>query len=109
MKLRIASFTLLAVAALAGNAPKQTFTGIITDSMCANDHKAMNIAPADKCVRECIKHTAGVNYVLFNGKKTYKLSDQQTPEKFAARRVTVTGSLFEKTGIIQVDSIQPAK
>ena len=109
MKLRIASLTLFAVAAFAGNAPKQTFTGVITDSMCANDHKAMNIAPTDKCVRECIKHSAGVKYVLFDGKRTYKLSDQQTPDKFAAQRVNVTGTLFEKTGIIQVDSIQAAK
>jgi hypothetical protein len=77
--------------------------------MCANDHKAMNIAPTDRCVRECIKHSAGVKYVLFDGKKTYKLSDQQTPDKFAAQRVNVTGTLFEKTGIIQVDSIQAAK
>lgn len=109
MKLTIASLTLFATAAFAGNAPKQTFTGIITDSMCANDHKAMNITPTDKCVRDCIKHSSGAKYVLFDGKKAYKLSDQQTPEKFAAQKVNVTGTLFEKTGIIQVDSIQPAK
>jgi hypothetical protein len=108
MKLRLASLTLFAVAAFAGNASKQTFTGVITDSMCADDHKAMNIAPTDKCVRECIKHSAGVKYVLFDGKNSYKLSDQQTPEKFAAKRVKVTGTLYEKTGIIHVDSIQPA-
>src|SRR5690349_20036502 len=106
MKRTLASFVLLAVAAVGGNAPKQTFTGVITDSMCANDHKAMNIAPTDKCVRECTKHSTGVKYVLFDGQKAYKLSDQQTPEKFAAKKVKVTGILFEKTGIIQVDTIQ---
>src|SRR3954452_17304805 len=104
MKLRITSLTLFAALALAGNLPKQTFTGIITDSMCANDHKAMNITPTDKCVRDCVKHSSGVRYVLFDGKKVYKLSDQQTPEKFAATRVKITGTLYEKTGIIQVDT-----
>jgi hypothetical protein len=109
MKLTIASTILFAGVALWGSLPKQTFTGVITDSMCANDHKAMNIAPTDKCVRECIKHSSGVKYVLFDGKKTYKLSDQQTPEKFAAKRVKVTGTLYEKTGIIAVESIAAAE
>lgn len=109
MKLRLISAAMFAAVVMGGNLPKQTFTGVITDSMCANDHKAMNITPTDKCVRECIKHSAGVRYVLFDGKKAYKLSDQQTPEKFAAQRVKITGTLFEKTDIIQVDSIQPAK
>jgi hypothetical protein len=48
-------------------------------------------------------------YALYDGKKMYTLSDQQTPEKFAAQKVKVTGVLYEKTGIIKVDSIQPAK
>jgi hypothetical protein len=109
MKLRLASIALLATVALAGNSPKQTFTGVITDSMCANDHKAMNVTPTDKCVRECVKHSTGVRYVLFDGKKSFALSDQKTPEKFAAKRVKITGTLYEKTNIIQVDSIQPAE
>jgi hypothetical protein len=37
------------------------------------------------------------------------LSDQKTPEKFAAKKVTVTGTLDAKTKTIQVDSIAAAK
>jgi hypothetical protein len=33
------------------------------------------------------------------------LSDQKTPEQFAGKKVTVTGTLYEKTKILQVDSI----
>ena len=85
-----------------------TFTGIITDEMCVKDHKSMNLGPDDACTKACAtKH--GVKLVLFDGKKTYKLSDQQTPHKFAAKRVTVTGTLYEKTGIIKVDKIEEAK
>ena len=38
----------------------------------------------------------------------YLLSDQQTPAEFAAKRVVVKGTLYEKTGILKVDSIQVA-
>jgi len=35
----------------------------------------------------------------------YVLSDQKTPDRFAGQKVKVTGTLFEKTKILQVDSI----
>jgi hypothetical protein len=95
-----------AVSALLASAA--TFTGVITDSMCVKDHKAMNMGPDPECVKACIK-SGNVKYVLYDGKNTYKLSDQQTPEKFAAQKVRVTGTLFEKTGVIKVDKIEPAR
>jgi hypothetical protein len=39
----------------------------------------------------------------------YVLSDQQTPEKFAAQRVKVTGLLFEKTKILRADKIEAVR
>ena len=97
---------ILASAALAS---AETFAGVITDSMCGANHAGMGISPDDKCIRECVKADASVKYVLFDGKKTYTLSDQQTPERFAGKKVRVTGVLFEKTGIIRVDKIEAAK
>jgi len=47
--------------------------------------------------------------VLFDGKEVYTLSDQRTPEKFAAQKVKVTGTLDAKTRTIQVESITAAK
>ena len=51
----------------------------------------------------------GASYVLYDGKESWTLSDQKTPEKFAGKRVTVTGTLNAKSKTIQVDSIVPAK
>ena len=82
-----------------------TYSGVITDSMCVSNHKPMNMGSDPDCVRGCAK--SGSQYVLADGKNVYKLSDQQTPEKFAARRVKITGTLYEKTGIIKVDKIEP--
>jgi len=87
----------------------QTFTGIITDDMCDKaDHKDMNMGPNAQCVTECIKSMKG-KYVLFDGKASYVLSDQKAPEKFAAQKVTVTGTLDPKAKTIQVEKITAAK
>src|ERR1700682_3892667 len=91
----------IAIAALGFAADKQTFTGVITDDMCEKtDHKSMNMGPSAKCVTECVKGMGG-KYVLYNGKTAHILSDQKTPEKFAAQKVTITGTLDAKTNSIQ--------
>lgn len=98
----VAVFLACALFASAG-----TFTGVITESMCVDDHKAMKMGPDPDCIKACAKQ--GTKYVLFDGKKTYKLSDQQTPAQFAAQKVKITGTLYEKTGIIQVNKIEAAR
>jgi hypothetical protein len=100
--------TLLAAAtAFAGNVAR-TFTGTITDSMCVTNHAMMRVAPDAKCVTECAKG-GKFKYVLYDGKNVYKLSDQETPARFAAQKVRITGTLFGKTGIIRVERIEAAK
>ena len=109
MKMQIA--IVLASAALMFAAGPQTFTGVITDNMCDNaDHKEMKMGPDPKCVVECVKGMNG-KYVLYDAaaKTAYVLSDQKTPEKFAAKKVAVTGTLDEKTKTIKVDSIKAAR
>jgi hypothetical protein len=66
----------------------------------------MHVTPDANCVRECAKAGSSFKYVLYDGKNAYKLSDQQTPEQFARQKIKVTGNLFTKTGIIQVEKIE---
>jgi hypothetical protein len=87
----------------------RSFTGVIGDSMCVRDHAAMKITPEDKCVRDCVQHSSDVKYVLLTSDKDYILSDQAAPAKYAGRKVTVKGVLYEKTGIIKVEAIEAAK
>jgi hypothetical protein len=101
---------LLAVSGLSATQGTQTFNGVITDHLCANgSHAQMRMGPTDaECVRACIvSHDA--MYVLFDGKNAYTLSDQQTPEKFAAQKVSVVGTLDAKTKTIHVESIKAAQ
>jgi hypothetical protein len=102
--------SLLIIAALAAGPGKRTFTGTITDSMCAQaDHSRMRMGPTDaECTMACVSaHDA--SYVLYDGQEGYTLSDQRTPEKFAAQKVTVIGTLDARTKTIQVDSITAAQ
>ncbi len=103
---KLISTLIFGTALLAAADKPQTFTGVITDSMCGVNHKPMNVSPDDKCVRECVKH--GSKYALLVGTNVYVLSDQQTPEKFAAQKVKVTGVLYEKTKILKVAKIEAA-
>ena len=102
--------SLLTVAALSAAPGQRIFTGTITDSMCATgDHSRMRMGSTDgECTVACVE-AHGAAYVLYDGKESYTLSDQQTPEKFAGKKVTVTGTLNAQTKTIQVDSITAAK
>lgn len=105
------SLIMLALAGglFAADAPK-SYTGIITDTMCGADHAHMGITPDAKCVRDCVRMPGGRwKYALLVGKEIYTLSDQQTPDRFAARKVKVTGVLYPKTGILKVTKMEAAE
>jgi hypothetical protein len=106
----LSTFSVLGAAVLTAAPDKLTFTGVITDSMCATaDHSQMQMGPTDgECTVACVQ-AHGALYVLYDGKHAYVLNDQQTPEKFAGKKVTVTGTLDAKTLTIHVDSITAAR
>lgn len=104
------ALSVLVVAALSAGQSPQTFTGLITDEMCpTGDHSHMRMGPTDaECAKACIA-AHGSQYVLYDGTRAYLLTDQKTPEEFAARKVRVTGTLDTVTMTIRVDSIAPAE
>ncbi len=99
---------LFTAAALFAAPASQKFTGTITDDMCgAEKHSGMKMGTDEKCVTECVKGMSA-KYALFDGTNVYVLSDQKTPAKFAAKKVTVTGTLNPQTKTIQVEKIEAA-
>jgi hypothetical protein len=96
--------------ALASAQKPQTFTGTISDSMCARgDHSKMRMGSNDaECTNACVQsHSA--DYVLFDGKTSFTLKGKQPLQKFAGQKVQVVGMLDAKTSTIQVDSVSAAK
>ena len=108
--MRVVVVSLLLVAALPAAQASRTFTGVITDDVCAREgHAGMRMGPTDaECTRLCVTVHDG-KYVLADGKDVYALSDQQAPEKFAAKKVRVVGRLLAESRIIQVESITAAE
>ena len=96
--------------ALAAAQKPQTFTGTISDSMCARaDHSKMKMGSNDaECTNACVQ-SHGADYVLFDGKISYTLKGKQPLQKFAGQKVQVVGTLDAKTSTIQVDSVSAAK
>lgn len=99
-----------AVASLSAGQSPQTFTGVITDDLCARDgHAQMRMGPTDaECTRACVA-AHGAAYVLLDGKDVYGLSDQRRPESFAGRKVQVVGTLEKGSRTIRVESIRVAE
>ena len=77
--------------------------------MCAGvGHASMRMGPTDAdCTIACVE-SHGAAYVLEDGKNIYTLSDQKAAQKFAGKKVQVTGTLDAKTKTLHVDSIRAA-
>jgi len=107
MKL-VAAFVLILALIVPGATAQtpQTYVGVITDTMCT---APMKVAPDSKCVNDCVGDAKTYKYALADGKNLYILSDQETPAKFAGKRVKVTGTLYTKTRILKVERIDAMK
>ena len=104
MNKRIFSIVIFS-AALASAQGRQKLTGVITDSMCpTGDHSDMQMGSDAQCTIECVQEH-GAAYVLYDGKQAYFLSDQKTPEKFAGKKVVVTGTLDAAKKTMHVETI----
>ena len=96
-------FSSLAMIACA-QAP-QSFTGVVSDSMCGKQHM-MKDKSAPECTRECVK--GGSDYALVVGEKVYTLKgDKAQIDKFAGEKATVVGEAKGET--ITVSSIAASK
>jgi hypothetical protein len=84
-------FTLLTPAMQVAYAASQTFTGVISDSMCKKKHMMPGKTDA-QCTEECVK--AGASYILVSGDKVYTLSAKKgLISPFAGKKVQVQGNL----------------
>ena len=79
--------------------------GFVTDTRCGAAHRLATTEPA-RCIRECVNSGGQVRYALFDGTQVYSLSDQTLGDRFAARAVTVMGTLEQNGKVLQTRSIE---
>jgi hypothetical protein len=80
----------------------QTFSGVVTCSLCGAKHNTNLNQSAAGCTKICLKRGAG--FSLVDGEKVYKLEGgTDYLDKFAGERVTISGILSGDT--IKVTSV----
>jgi hypothetical protein len=100
----------IALALTAAPSAAESYTGTVTDSMCADgDHSGMRMGATDAECAEACADAHGADYVLSAGANVYVLSGEPQIRKFAGQKVVVTGTLDEKTKTIRVESIAAAR
>jgi hypothetical protein len=95
-------------------AAETTWTGQISDSMCAGSHAKMMAAHPDAkmtahdCTNACVK--AGAKYVFISNGKTYNIANQDFADlqEHAGHTVRLTGTLDGDT-ITVSKIVMPAK
>ena len=107
MRLRISAiFLSIALSHVAASArASQSFTGSVSDAMCAGHHMMRGKTLA-QCIRECVKQ--GSDFALVSEDKVYTLKgDKAQFDKFAGQNVTVGGTVSGST--LTVEFIEAAK
>jgi hypothetical protein len=92
--------------AAGGEVYEGTISGVISDSMCGKDHSGMGELGKDPvaCTKACIGK--GAKYVLVDKSGSiYQLSDQEKPQEFAGRTVSIEGHIDPAEKSIHVHSM----
>lgn len=86
----------------AGAAMAESFTGVVSDAMCAKDTAKASKPEHAACAKKCIG--MGSPAVLIVGTTVYKVSNPEKLTAFAGKTVTVDGKL--DAGTITVASVK---
>ncbi|HEY4008895.1 MAG TPA: hypothetical protein VGM11_02005 [Acidobacteriaceae bacterium] len=99
---KLAAVATLALTFCSASAFAESFTGWVSDAMCAkNPDKVSNASHAD-CAKKCIE--GGSPAVLVVNGKVYPVSNPDALKSYAGEKVTVDGTLHD--GTLTVKSVK---
>lgn len=99
---KLALATALALSFTAASALAESFTGVVSDAMCAKNPAKASQASHAACAKKCIE--GGSPAVLIVGSKVYPVSNAATLNAYAGQKITVDASL--KDGTLTVNSVK---
>ncbi|HEX4156396.1 MAG TPA: hypothetical protein VHY48_12355 [Acidobacteriaceae bacterium] len=94
--------TALALSLATATALGQSFTGVVSDAMCAKNPAKASSAAHAACAKKCIK--MGSPAVLIVDGKVYPVSNPDKLTAYAGQKVTVEGTLA--AGTLTVKSVK---
>ena len=92
---KLVALTALTLSLVSVSAFAESFTGVVSDAMCAKNVSKASSPDHAACAKKCIE--GGSPAVLIVGDKVYKISNPATLTAFAGKTVTVDGSLAADT------------
>ena len=92
---KLLALTVFTVSFASASAYAASFTGVVSDAMCAKNPAKASGAEHAECAAKCIK--GGSPAVLIVGDKVYQVSNPDKIASFAGKKVTVDGSLAADT------------
>jgi len=99
---KLAALAILTLSFASASAFAESFTGVVSDAMCAKNPAKAGSAAHAGCAKKCID--GGSPAVLVVGDKVYKISNPDKLTAFAGKTVTVDGSVDADT--ITVKSVK---
>jgi hypothetical protein len=99
---KLAVVATLSLTFAAASAFAQSFTGWVSDAMCAKNPAKVSSASHADCAKKCIE--GGSPAVLVVDGKVYQVSNPDALKKYAGEKVTVDGTL--DNGTLTVKSVK---
>jgi hypothetical protein len=94
--------TTLALTFTAGSAFAESYTGWVSDAMCAKNPAKVSSADHADCAKKCIE--GGSPAVLVVDGKVYQVSNPDTLKEYAGKKITVDATL--DNGTLTVKSVK---
>jgi hypothetical protein len=99
---KVAVVATLALTLSAASAFAESFTGWVSDAMCAKDPAKVSSASHADCAKKCIE--GGSPAVLVVDGKVYPVSNPDALKSYAGQKVTVDGTM--DNGTLTVKSVK---
>ncbi len=98
---KLAAVTVVALSFASASAFAETWSGTISDSMCAAKH--VNATKDDiACAQKCVKGGSPAVFVM--GDNVYKIENQDAVKNHVGHKVTISGTKSGDT--IHIDSVK---
>ncbi len=88
---KLATLTAIALTLATGTALGETFTGVVSDAMCAKNPAKASSPDHAACAKKCID--GGSPAVLIVNGKVYQVSNADTLNAYAGKTVTVDATV----------------
>jgi hypothetical protein len=85
---------------------KGEWTGFVTDTHCGK--KMASAEHSEECLRKCVARGSKAHLVDEKDQKMYDLDDHMKVAGLVGQRITIKGTLDDKTNAIKIESAAPA-